>query len=70
MMQESSGKGIDPNLNNIEAWGGIYKTGFQHFGLIINMFHNKAFVISVSENYCEYMNAYDRHNSHGKKYLM
>lgn len=42
----------------------IYETGFQHFGLILNIFHNKAFVVPMSGNYNEYIKA------NSKKHLM
>lgn len=45
--------------------------GFQHFGIIMKMFHGKAFVIPMSGNPSAFQQAYDRYeNPNGKKHLM
>lgn len=48
----------------------INEIGFQHFGLILSIFHNKAFVIPMSGNYEAYQKAYSKSNPKGKKHLM
>lgn len=48
----------------------INEIGFQHFGLILSIFHNKAFVIPMSGNYEAYQKAYSKTNPKGKRHLM
>ena len=40
--------------------------GYQHFGLIVTMFHNKAFVVPMSGNKATYHQAYGKENPNGK----
>ena len=45
--------------------------GFQHFGIIMKLFHGKAFVIPMSGNPSAAQQAYDEHdNPRGKRHLM
>lgn len=45
--------------------------GFQHFGIVMRLFHGKAFVIPMSGNPLAYRQAYDRYdNPKGKRHLM
>ena len=45
--------------------------GFQHFGIVMRLFHGKAFVIPMSGNPLAYRQAYDRYdNPRGKRHLM
>ena len=45
--------------------------GFQHFGIIMKLFHGKAFVIPMSGNPLAFQQAYDRYeNPNGKRHLM
>ena len=44
--------------------------GFQHFGLILKLYRNKAFVVPMSGNYQAYLSAYGKDNPKGKKHLM
>lgn len=44
--------------------------GYQHFGLIITIFHNKAFVVPMSGNHAAYLQAYSKENPKGKRHLM
>lgn len=66
--------GVDIRVGDIcyidfgEAY--IYEIGFQHFGLILTLFHNKAFVVPMSGNHGAYMQAYSKDNPKGKKHLM
>ena len=48
----------------------INEIGFQHFGLIVTLFHNKAFVVPMSGNHSAYLQAYSKENPKGKKHLM
>lgn len=45
--------------------------GFQHFGIVMKLFHGKAFVIPMSGNPSAYKQAYDPSaNPKGKRHLM
>ena len=44
--------------------------GYQHFGLIITIFHNKSFVVPMSGNHTAYLQAYSKENPKGKRHLM
>ena len=45
--------------------------GFQHFGIVMKMYHGKAFVIPMSGNPLAYRQAFDVYaNPKGKKHLM
>lgn len=44
--------------------------GFQHFGIILKLYRNKAFVVPMSGNYQAYLSAYGKDNPRGKKHLM
>lgn len=48
----------------------INEIGYQHFGLIVTMFHNKAFVVPMSGNHSAYRQAYSKENPNGKRHLM
>lgn len=48
----------------------INEIGYQHFGLIVTLFHNKAFVVPMSGNHSAYQQAYSKENPKGKKHLM
>ena len=49
----------------------LNEAGFQHFGLILNIFNGKAFVVPMTSNPCTYAQAYDEKiNPYGKKHLM
>lgn len=48
----------------------VCEIGYQHFGLILSLFHNKAFVVPMSGNYEAYQKAYSKDNPKGKKHLM
>lgn len=48
----------------------VNEIGYQHFGLIIAIFHNKAFVVPMSGNQGAYANAYAKDNPGGKRHLM
>lgn len=48
----------------------INEIGYQHFALIVSLFHNKAFVIPMSGNHNAYLQAYSKTNPNGKKHLM
>lgn len=66
--------GVDIRIGDIcyidfgEAY--IAEIGYQHFGIIITMFHNKAFVVPMSGNHSAYMQAYSKDNPKGKRHLM
>ena len=66
--------GVDIRVGDIcyidfgEAY--ICEIGFQHFGLILTLFHNKAFVVPMSGNYVAFHQAYGKKNPKGKKHLM
>ena len=54
-------------------FGRAYLTeiGYQHFGLVINVFNSKAFVIPMTSNFHAYETAYDeKDNPEGVKHLM
>lgn len=48
----------------------VNEIGYQHFGLIIAIYHNKAFVVPMSGNQQAYENAYAKDNPSGKGHLM
>ncbi|MBE6107503.1 MAG: type II toxin-antitoxin system PemK/MazF family toxin [Erysipelotrichaceae bacterium] len=49
----------------------LNEAGFQHFGLILNVFNGKAFVVPMTSNPSTYAQAYDEFKQpHGKKHLM
>ena len=48
----------------------VNEIGYQHFGLILSIFHNKAFVIPMSGNQTAYHSAYAKDNPEGKEHLM
>lgn len=48
----------------------INEIGFQHFALILTLYHGKAFVVPMSGNYSAYLQAYDEGNPKGKRHLM
>lgn len=48
----------------------INEAGFQHFGVILKIFHGKAFVIPMSSNAATYAQAYQEETGCGKKHLM
>ena len=66
--------GVDIRVGDIcyidfgEAY--ICEIGFQHFGLILTLFHNKAFVVPMSGNHGAYLQAYGASNPKGKRHLM
>ena len=66
--------GVDIRVGDIcyidfgEAY--ISEIGYQHFGLIITIFHNKAFVVPMSRNHAAYLQAYSKENPKGKRHLM
>ncbi len=54
-------------------YGQVYRneTGYQHFGLVLNIFARKAMVIPMTSNEQTYRNAYDPvDNPNGKRHLM
>lgn len=48
----------------------INEIGYQHFGLIVTIFHNKAFVVPMSGNHGAFQQAYSKDNPSGKRHLM
>ena len=48
----------------------IGEIGYQHFGIIIAIYHNKAFVVPMSGNKKAFKEAYSSENPFGKKHLM
>lgn len=48
----------------------INESGFQHFGIVMKFFNNKAYVIPMSSNSNSYQQAYAKDNPKGKKHLM
>lgn len=48
----------------------VNEIGYQHFGIIITLFHNKAFVVPMSGNKAAYLQAYSYDNPKGKRHLM
>ena len=48
----------------------VNEIGYQHFGIIISIFHNKAFVVPMSGNQGAYISAYGKDNPNGKRHLM
>ncbi len=48
----------------------INEIGYQHFAIIIAIYHNKAFVIPMSGNEQSYEKAYHKKNMTGRKHLM
>lgn len=66
--------GVDIRVGDIcyidfgEAY--INEIGFQHFGLLVTLFHNKAFVVPMSGNHTAYVQAYSKENTKGKRHLM
>lgn len=48
----------------------LLEIGYQHFGLIIALFHNKAFVVPMSGNHNAFLQAYSKENPNGKRHLM
>ena len=54
-------------------YGQVYRneTGYQHFGLVLNVFARKALMIPMTSNEQTYKNAYDPvENPNGKRHLM
>lgn len=66
--------GVDIRIGDIcyidfgEAY--IHEIGYQHFGIIVSIFHNKAFVVPMSGNHSAYVQAYGKDNPSGKRHLM
>ena len=66
--------GVDIRIGDIcyidfgEAY--ISEIGYQHFGIILSLFHNKAFVVPMSGNHSAYLQAYGKDNPNGKRHLM
>lgn len=66
--------GVDVRVGDIcyidfgEAY--INEIGYQHFGVVVSIFHNKAFIIPMSGNHSAYMQAYSSENPNGKRHLM
>lgn len=66
--------GVDIRIGDIcfidfgEAY--INEIGYQHFGLILTISHNKAFVVPMSGNHQAFLQAYSSNNLCGKKHLM
>lgn len=66
--------GVDIRVGDIcyidygEAY--IHEIGYQHFGIILSIFHNKAFVVPMSGNRSAFLQAYDKDNPTGKRHLM
>ncbi|MEG0329814.1 MAG: hypothetical protein RR624_05220, partial [Longicatena sp.] len=66
--------GVDIRVGDIcyidfgEAY--INEIGYQHFGLIVSIFHNKVFVVPMSGNHNAYVQAYGKDNVEGKCHLM
>lgn len=66
--------GVDIRVGDIcyidfgEAY--IAEIGYQHFAIILTIFHNKAFVVPMSGNRSAYMQAYGKDNPNGKRHLM
>lgn len=66
--------GVDIRVGDIcyidfgEAY--VAEIGFQHFGILITLFHNKAFVVPMSGNHGAYIQAYSKDNPKGKRHLM
>ena len=66
--------GVDIRIGDIcyidfgEAY--IAEIGYQHFGIILSLFHNKAFVVPMSGNHSAYVQAYGKDNPNGKRHLM
>lgn len=58
------------NIFLLLFWSYTNEIGFQHFGLIINIFHNKAFVVPMSGNRSAYQQAYSKEHPKGKRHLM
>lgn len=48
----------------------IGEIGYQHFGIIIAIYRNKAFVVPMSGNQKAFKEAYSDNNPFGKKHLM
>ncbi len=48
----------------------INEIGYQHFGLIVSIFHSKAFVVPMSGNHAAFLQAYSKDNPKGKRHLM
>lgn len=48
-----------------------YETGFQHFGLILSMYHGKVFVVPMTSNAMTYALGYHpKENPQGKRHLL
>lgn len=67
--------GVDIRVGDIcyIDYGGdsyVNEIGYQHFGLLMTLYHNKAFVVPMSGNRAAYMQAYSRDNPKGKRHLM
>ena len=66
--------GVDIRVGDIcyidfgEAY--VSEIGYQHFGIILAFFHNKAFVVPMSGNHTAYVQAYSKDNPNGKRHLM
>ncbi|MGX8833238.1 hypothetical protein ACWG0P_03415 [Amedibacillus sp. YH-ame6] len=66
--------GVDIRVGDIcyidygEAY--INEIGYQHFGIILSIFHNKAFVVPMSGNRGAFQQAYGKDNPEGKRHLM
>lgn len=66
--------GVDIRVGDIcyidfgEAY--VSEIGYQHFGIILAFFHNKAFVVPMSGNHTAYEQAYSKDNPNGKRHLM
>ncbi|MEG0076609.1 hypothetical protein [Anaerorhabdus sp.] len=49
----------------------LNEIGFQHFGLVIRIYQQKAFVVPMTSNEVQYNSAYDPiNNPSGKRHLM
>ena len=67
-------KGVDIRVGDIcyIDFGNAFieEIGFQHFGLILSLCKNKAYVVPMSGNERAYAQAYSKDNLNGKKHLM
>ncbi|MCR0262484.1 hypothetical protein MKC73_01040 [[Clostridium] innocuum] len=67
-------KGVDIRVGDIcyIDFGNAFieEIGFQHFGLILSLYKNKAYVVPMSGNERAYAQAYSKDTPNGKRHLM
>lgn len=73
-MRNCAERGVDIHIGDIcyIDFGNTYiqEVGFQHFGIILSICKNKAYIVPMSSNQKAYSQAYCKENPKGKIHLM